>query len=98
VEKSLFHERLKTIREEQGLSLRQAAQRAQIPVSTYREWEAGRKIIGEPYEKIARALNVNLYTLMTGELSNTSEVLSIIEKIEHLLGTLRISLGSHTRD
>jgi transcriptional regulator with XRE-family HTH domain len=93
-----FHDRLRLIRLEQGLSLRQAAQRAEVPISTYREWEAGRKIIGEPYEKIAYALNVTLYTLLTGKVSNLSEPLNIVEKIEAQLKELKMSLASSIRE
>lgn len=96
MDKLSFNERLKLIRQEQGLSLRQVAQRAQVPESTYREWEAGRKIIGEPYEKIAHALNVTLYTLLTGKNANTLEELNLLDKIETLVKTLRTSLVSRT--
>ena len=95
MEKQLFHERLKHIRLQRQLSLRKVAQAAEVPVSTYREWEAGRKIIGEPYEKIAQALNVSLYTLLTGKTSSLLETLGILSQMESLMQQLRQSLASY---
>lgn len=86
--------RMKRIRLERGLSVRESAQLSGVPVSTYREWEEGRQIKGEPYEKIARALNIPLYELLTGKEANLREVLAKIEEIENACKALRESLQS----
>jgi len=41
------------------------AERAGISASTYRYWEYGKKIKGEPYIELALALNVSLTELFT---------------------------------
>lgn len=89
-----FHERLKVLRLNLGLSLKEVARRSNVPVSTYREWESGRKIIGEPYVKIAQALEVDLYTLLTGQTYSSLDSLQILKKIEILIDELKNSLQS----
>lgn len=75
-------DRIRKLRIQQNLTIKDVAERAGIPVSTYRDWEQGREIKGEPYVKIARALNVSLYELMTGERGNLLKLYAEIEKIE----------------
>jgi transcriptional regulator with XRE-family HTH domain len=58
-----------------------------VPASTYREWEYGRAIRGEPYVKMAEVLKVSLYELITG--IPPSDSIDKIERIEHLLKELR---------
>ena len=87
-------QRIKRFRTEQGLSVREVALRAKVPVSTYREWEGGRQIKGEPYENIARALNVTLYELLTGEKPKITELLEKIQVIEHHCALLKKALES----
>lgn len=86
--------RMRRKRVEQNLSLKAVAQRAGIPLSTYREWEAGRQIKGEPYEKIAYALDVSLYWLITGKSRNPREVLGKVGEIEAACVAIRNSLES----
>lgn len=87
-------QRMKAFRLNAGLSVAEAAQAAEIPVSTYREWENGRQIKGEPYAKIAYALNVTMYELLTGEKPNSLEVLRKISEIEEICNHLRKTLAS----
>ena len=86
--------RMKRLREEQGLSLKEVAQRAQVAVSTYREWEYGREIQGEPYVRIAQALNVGLYELLTGEKSKLTVIFSELAEINEACKKIRRSLES----
>ena len=44
--------------------MREAARRIGVPETTYREWEYGRAIRGEPYVKIALAFGVTLDALL----------------------------------
>ncbi len=62
-----FSERLKELRMKKNLSIREVATTLKVSHSTYRAWEMGVQIRGEPYEKLAEILNVSLNELMTGK-------------------------------
>lgn len=66
--------RLKYLRERQGLSVSTVAEALGIAVSTYRDWENGRAIQGEPYVKMARVFDTSLSYLLTGEHPSPSEL------------------------
>ena len=76
-----FGARLRAQRERKKLSVAEAAARIGVPVTTYREWEYGRAIKGEPYAAIANALELPLSELITGE---KTEKQTIFKKFEHL--------------
>jgi transcriptional regulator with XRE-family HTH domain len=59
-----LHKRLKRFREQRKLTMRETAKLIGIPETTYREWEYGRSIRGEPYLKIAEAFGVSLEDLL----------------------------------
>jgi len=86
--------RMKRLRESQGLRLKEVAAKAKVAPSTYREWEYGREIKGEPYVKIAEALNIGLYELLTGEKGKSSKLVDEISKIEGSCQILRKHLES----
>ncbi len=77
------------MRQSQGLTAKEVAESAGIPLSTYRDWERGVEIKGEPYVKIAQALNVSLYELLTGEKANALKIYAEIEKIENSCQSLK---------
>ena len=77
--KEKFHTRLQRLRNQKDISVRQMAQRIDVPESTYREWEYGRQIKGEPYGKLAVALNVSLNELLTGKKDKLEVYLDQIE-------------------
>ena len=54
----LFHVRLKRIRLKRGMTIEEAARKIGVAASTLRDWEQGRKILGEPYVKIAMIYDV----------------------------------------
>lgn len=87
-------QRLKRIRTENGFSISEVANTAGIAVSTYREWEHGRQIKGEPYEKIAQALGVTLYELLTGNKPAKLDVIRKIDEIEAACKFLKRALES----
>lgn len=87
-------QRMKQYRINAGLSIAEVAMAAEVPVSTYREWENGRQIQGEPYAKISQALNVTLYELLTGENPKSLDVLHKVNEIERLCQDLRKNLQS----
>ncbi len=54
---------LKNLRLARGWSIKTAAEQIGVPVSTYRDWEYGNSIRGEPYQKIAEAFGISLEEL-----------------------------------
>jgi transcriptional regulator with XRE-family HTH domain len=92
-----FHQRLKRIRKQRELSVREIAQRIGVPISTYREWENGRLIQGPaPYLLIAKTLNVSLHELFTGAMpGQQGELLGRLDTAVNTLEALRAELLSH---
>jgi transcriptional regulator with XRE-family HTH domain len=86
--------RMKRLRQARGLSVKEAASAAEVPLSTYREWEAGRQIKGEPYEKIARALQVSLHELITGKTTKLQDLRSSLYEIIQLCHAIESNLES----
>jgi transcriptional regulator with XRE-family HTH domain len=63
-----FAQRITKQRLNLGLTQREVAQALKIPLSTYKEWEYGRRVQGEGvYVKLSEVLEMNLRTLLTGE-------------------------------
>lgn len=75
--------RLKKFREQSKLSQKELADLAGVSPSTYRDWEYGKQILGEPYLALARALDVSVYELLTGEKTEVSELMKDIERLEY---------------
>ncbi|MBO9666510.1 MAG: helix-turn-helix transcriptional regulator [Bdellovibrio sp.] len=86
--------RLKAFRQEKHLSAQELAETCGIPVTTYREWENGRQIQGEPYEKLAEALGVSLFELMTGRKPKYSDVFFKLDELEKQIADLRGHLSA----
>lgn len=55
---------LRERREELGLKVKDIALELEIAESTYREWENGRRIQGEPYLKLSKVLNLPIGSLL----------------------------------
>jgi transcriptional regulator with XRE-family HTH domain len=64
-----------------GLSVRDVADELGIPVSTYRDWEYGKLIRGEPYVKIAELFEVSLDELLRDQPLGKSKFLTALEGI-----------------
>ncbi|MNT06136.1 hypothetical protein D3C72_1407900 [compost metagenome] len=66
-----------------------------IPVSTYRDWEYGKQIKGEPYVDLAKVLDVSLTELLTGRkepihtriVTDLNEIARIVESIRKTAST-----------
>lgn len=67
--------------------MREAARRIGIPESTYREWEYGSQIRGEPYAKIATAFGVTLDDLLGDPVRQIND--SIERDFDKLFSDLR---------
>jgi transcriptional regulator with XRE-family HTH domain len=82
--------RIKRRRLERGIGLKEMSELLQVPLSTYKEWEYGRSIQGEPYEKLARCLGITLGELLTGNPPDlriseiVTELVAIKSRIEKL--------------
>ncbi len=86
-------DRLRAFRRRKGLTLREVALAIGVPASTYREWEYGRLIQGEPYSKLAETLGVSLPELLTGTPPLRSRVWSELEEVKTHLARLERELG-----
>lgn len=62
--------RLARLRKDNDLTLLQVSCELGVPTSTYRDWEYGTLITGEPYVKLASIFKVTLEFLMTGQTNN----------------------------
>jgi len=82
-------ERLRALRTSRGLSISEVARAVGIAESTYRDWEYGRQIKGEPYEGLADVLNTSLSFLITGK---SHEAVLELEKIEVIAKGLKTKL------
>ena len=71
--------RLKRLRVGKGLSIRDVALSLDVSPSTYRAWEYGVQIKGEPYVALAKIYHVGLSELLTGEPSQLESQLRLIE-------------------
>lgn len=80
--------RLKKFRKQREFSAALVARRMGVPVSTYRRWEAGGVIAGEPYVKLARVLGVSLYELFGAPAPNKL-LKDDVEKIEEILQRMK---------
>jgi transcriptional regulator with XRE-family HTH domain len=90
---SLGH-RLRQLRSKRGLTVSEVANTLGVSVSTYREWENGRAIRGEPYSELAKILHVTLSELLTGETSESSKILSEFNELEEVIRKFKQTLYS----
>jgi transcriptional regulator with XRE-family HTH domain len=74
--------KLRRLREERKLSQKQVSEHISVPVSTYRDWEYGREISGEPYTKLAEIFGVGLHEILGLESSKNSQ--DLLESIKSL--------------
>lgn len=65
-----FAERLKKLRFSNSLSVSDIVRKLNINPSTYRDWEYGRSIRGEPYILMAKIFEVSFSELLIGEKPN----------------------------
>ena len=73
--------------------MKQVAARLNVPVTTYREWEKGRQIKGEPYARIAELFKVTLGEILTGTRSDISEVIAELDRVQSSLDEIKKKLA-----
>ncbi len=74
--------------------MKEMAQKIDVPVTTYREWEYGRAIQGEPYVAISEVLEVSLYELLTGTSKDKNRVNLALLDAENALRKIRLEVMS----
>ncbi len=81
--------RLRRLRVQRGLDASEIAKQVGVSVSTYRDWEGGRQIRGEPYAKLADVFGVSLSQILLGGQPDKTEVERELATIEAALGRIR---------
>jgi transcriptional regulator with XRE-family HTH domain len=85
----LMGQRLKQYRTSKGFTAVKVARKLGIAISTYRRWEEGAMISGEPYVKLANIFGVSLHELFGLETSRKA-ILDDISEIERLLERIKL--------
>lgn len=86
-----FNIRLKKYRLTANLTQREAAKKINVPESTYRDWEYGNAIQGEPYPKIAKAFGITLNELFG--VSDDESIESQLDKIISITNSVKSKLS-----
>ena len=87
--------RLRKLRVDKGLKASQVALLLNVPTSTYRDWENGVAIRGEPYVALAEIFGCSLHHLLTGEEVKRSEVWQTFGRLSSELAHLKKLLNVH---
>lgn len=90
-----FASRLRRLRLEKKLSIKNVAQALGIPPTTYREWENGRKIVGEPYIDLSKLFGISVHELISGEKVTESDAFESLDIIQTELNKLKHNLLSN---
>lgn len=86
--------RLKRLRTKCGLSQTMTANFLNVPPTTYRDWENGKNITGEPYLKLADLFGVSLVEIITGESMKNSDLIRELDELqEHIKIIRKIALA-----
>lgn len=90
-----IHARLKRYRQQRGLTIQEVSSRTGIPASTYKEWENGRQIRGEPYLLLAEVYQVSIQELITGQKNKSTSLLARFDALEAELQNIKTELISY---
>lgn len=89
-EKSIvFGQRLRRLRQRLDKSAAQVAKELGIAASTYRDWELGRAITGQPYVELAKVLDVSIQDLFEDQRVEVQDLKAKLTEIEGLVQDLR---------
>jgi transcriptional regulator with XRE-family HTH domain len=89
-----FHARLRRLRMKKKYTMKSVAQLIGVPETTYREWEYGRMIQGQPYVALANVLEVSIAELLAGRPADPQKIIEALELTEIALQNLRRELQS----
>jgi transcriptional regulator with XRE-family HTH domain len=85
-----FHKRLRKTRLSKALTMKALAEKIGVSRSTYRDWEYGAKIQGQPYLKMSQALGVTVYELLSGEPPESNELRAIADQLNEISNKIRM--------
>jgi len=86
-------DRMRKLRVERDLTAREVAQSVNVPESTYRAWEAGRAVRGEPYVALSKVFGISVHELLSGVKPRSQEAHSLVLLIERDIAKLKIVLN-----
>lgn len=90
----MFAAKLRKLRLERGLSIKEVADKAGFPISTYRSWEEGTQIVGEaPYIALSKFYNISLDNLIIGVRPEFNASLSSDINLRSKLSSIKITLN-----
>lgn len=81
--------RLKAARLERNFSIEEVALRLGVSPSTYREWENGRAITGNPYSQLSSVLGVGVYHILGIEDKSKDELFTCLNELEKCIQRLK---------
>jgi transcriptional regulator with XRE-family HTH domain len=84
--------RLKRLRQKRSLPSQAVASAVGVSVSTYREWENGRAISGEPYAALAKVLNSSVHEILGLSDNRIIEISDSLKQIERLVNEIKNKL------
>ena len=82
-------EKMKKRRIQLNLRPKDIAKKVGVAESTYRDWENGRKIQGEPYTLIADALEISVLELLGIETTKFHQLMLEISELERHVKNIR---------
>lgn len=84
--------RIQKLRVILGLTAKEVSQSIGVAESTYRAWESGRAIQGEPYVALSKILRISVYELLTGVPPDREAIMTPLHLIEAQLCKLKTAL------
>ena len=88
-----FAKRIAHLRIQRGLTQKEVANSLNVPLSTYKEWEYGRRIQGEDiYVRLAEILEIGLRELLVGQPENQKS--EALEKIDFAIKQMQVARKS----
>jgi transcriptional regulator with XRE-family HTH domain len=81
--------RLRAARRAKNLTIEEVASAIGVAPSTYREWEAGRAISGNPYAQLATVLEVGVYHILGIEDKAKDSLSSCLLELEKSIQRLK---------
>ena len=87
-----FGKRLREFRVAAHLTVRQIATALDVSPATYREWERGRAITGQPYVKLSQILSVSLSGIFGVDQGSRQHLIGLVDQAQKTLEQLKDSL------
>ncbi len=82
-------QRIRKLRLERKMTLKETANLLDVPVSTYRDWEYGRKMPADAILKLSEAFDVPITVFTHREMNPGSDLQRAIDLIEEALKIVR---------